>query len=104
MLVDYASGLPAWPDALRHDRYLTGRTTVDQILQKHNAAETVPSDQEELVAAVQNLQTTLKTHMKEVRPNEYVLAKRFLERLAEGVCGRKSETQTNATKLVQAGR
>ena len=73
-----------WPETLMGDEYSTFRDQIETLLACRSIIECdLQSIRQELREVAKNMNRELVTHIKEMRPLDYLAGKRFISRLAE---------------------
>jgi len=81
-VLELRGGRIVWPTALQGDHYAAFRTAVERAFEPSAGDGGIVKDRALLTHAVRNMAGTLKQHVREVSPMDYVAAKRFLATLA----------------------
>lgn len=80
---DTVSGKVSWPLALQVDGYATSREELEKVLARRVSTGTLgPADYMKVRQVTQSMLDQLKGQIREVPPEQYTLAKRFIESLA----------------------
>ena len=81
-----ARGIIAWPNLLLNPRYETTRTRLERLFadRAQRAFSTAnPQMRHEIEAAARTLKEELRGQIAELRPGDYLQAKRFVQALAD---------------------
>jgi hypothetical protein len=79
-----ATGELYWPTVFNSAEYATQRTKIDQlmVLRALDSSGATTEYSREALAAVEQMEERLKSHIHDMRPSDYVAAKSFLKSLA----------------------
>jgi hypothetical protein len=80
--LDAESGNITWPAELAKDRYSKHRDEVDDLFALRAETGLTSELEERAAKAVKAMRDKLRTHIKDMSPNEYIAAKSFLTTLA----------------------
>jgi hypothetical protein len=77
---DPVSGQISWPAILKDEVFGLPRGTVDQLFVKRAAQGSLGlTDQSTLRQAVESMSAQLKAHIKDIKPQEYIDTRKFLQ-------------------------
>jgi hypothetical protein len=80
--LDPNSGELFWPEALLDDEYFRCRQKLEKLFLLRTHASKPRHVSREIAAASQEMKSLLKTNIRELSPNEYIAARKFLDSLA----------------------
>lgn len=96
------TGRVSWPTVLRAEQFATSRRQMESLLAGRASREQI-NDGGRGAEVVKTLRALLKSQVREVRPTDYMAARRFLDRLATEV-RQPGGNRASALAMVQPAR
>ena len=80
-VVDPATGQIEWPETLMVEEYTDGREQVEELFQKRIQGVDAPEVSDEIKTVSRTMTEQLRSHIREIRTNDYIDARKFLDKL-----------------------
>jgi hypothetical protein len=80
--LDPATGKLSWPEVLTDDQYVTGRTKLDELFLLWAHTSTTTGLARDIRETTDEMKSQLKNNIRQLRPDEYIAARKFLDALA----------------------
>jgi hypothetical protein len=80
--LDPATGKITWPSALMRDGFASNRKQIDDLFATRAHTGTMSELSSQITRSVKSLQDELRKNIREIVPQEYMDARRFLDRLS----------------------